>query len=99
MAQHAKSAHPPTKQARLQIRAKATDLQLIERAASLTHKNISEFVLEQALTAAQQVIAEVEKITLSEADWQLLFDALVNPPKPNKALKDAFKRYQKQQKA
>jgi Protein of unknown function (DUF1778) len=32
-------------------------------------------------------------LTLSEQDWHTLQDGLTNPPKPNKALKTAFKRY------
>jgi Protein of unknown function (DUF1778). len=33
-------------------------------------------------------------ITLSEQDWHTFQEGLTNPPKPNKALKAAFKRHQ-----
>ena len=37
------------------------------------------------------------KITLPEADWNLLYDALINPLPPNDTLKAAFKRYREKQ--
>lgn len=98
MAHSAKVKATKTKNARLQVRVDSHSLDMIERAANLSHQSVSDFVLDQVLAAANKVITEQEKITLPEADWQLFFDALMNPPKPNRALKSAFKRFRDRQK-
>lgn len=41
----------------------------LERAAAYTQKSLSDFVLGQALHAADEVIPEHETVTLNEADW------------------------------
>ena len=83
------------KQERMHIRLDALSKQKLERAATYTHKSLSEFVLVQALHAADDVIQEHETITLEEADWGLFLDALDNPPKPNAKLKKAFSEHKK----
>jgi uncharacterized protein (DUF1778 family) len=41
----------------------------------------------------KRVIEEHEKIVLSDADGKVFFNALNNPPKPNRELKSAFERH------
>lgn len=43
--------------------------------------------------AAERIIADHEKITLPAPDWDLFHDALLNPPEPNDALRDAVRWY------
>lgn len=74
---------------RLDARAKRT----LERAASYEDTTVSDFVLAHAVRAAEQVIEAHEQITLTAADWDVFYDALLNPPEPNQALKDAARRY------
>jgi uncharacterized protein (DUF1778 family) len=38
---------------------------------------------------------EREAVTLSAADWKVLYDALISPPAPNAALRKAFAKYKK----
>jgi uncharacterized protein (DUF1778 family) len=83
-----------SKQQRMHIRLDAYSKQTLEKAANYSHKSLSEFVLSQALTAAEQVISEHEKITLSAADWDLFLQALENPPQRNNKLKQAMKLHQ-----
>ncbi len=78
------------KQERMHIRLDALSKQKLERAATYVHKSLSEFVLMQALHAADEVIYEHETLTLNEADWEVFLDALENPPKPSTKLKLAF---------
>ena len=42
---------------------------------------------------ADWAIEEREKITLSAKDWDVFYDALINPPEPNEKLKAAARRY------
>jgi uncharacterized protein (DUF1778 family) len=68
----------------------------IEQAAHYLNKTASEFVLGQAITAADEVIkAHQHTLTLSENDWERFCQALSAPPKPNAKLKAAARRYAK----
>lgn len=82
---------------RLQIRMDTFSKSKIEKAANYCHQTISEFVITNSLAAADKVLEEQEKITLPEADWELFYEALINPPEPNETLKAAFKRYSERQ--
>ncbi len=65
----------------------------IERAASYADKTLSEFVLANALEAADRLIEERETMTLDNRDRDVFFDAILNPHRPNKKLRQAMKRY------
>jgi uncharacterized protein (DUF1778 family) len=69
-----------TKQERMHIRLDTLSKQKLEKAASYSHKTLSEFVLAQSLAAAENIINEHEQISLSNTDWTLFLDAL--PPQP-----------------
>lgn len=84
------------KQERMHIRLDALSKQKLERAATYVHKSLSDFVLTQALDAAEEVIHEHEALTLNEADWELFLEALDNPPEPNARLKRALAQHKKQ---
>lgn len=78
---------------RLQIRLDHFTKHKLERAAAFSHQSVSEFVLSQAIPAAERVLAEQEKITLCDADWTQFYNALVNPSPPNEALSAAMRDY------
>ena len=83
------------KHERMHIRLDTLSKQKLERAAAYAHKSLSEFVLGQALHAADEVIHEHESIVLDEADWEVFLNALDNPPKPNAKLRKAFTEHKK----
>jgi uncharacterized protein (DUF1778 family) len=74
---------------RLDVRTKRT----LERAAAYEGKSVTDFVLATAAAAAERVVQRHERVTLAETDWDLFFDALVDPPQPNRLLKAAVKRF------
>lgn len=78
---------------RIQIRIDEFTKDKIERAAHYQHRTLSEFIVINAAVAADDVLAEQEKITLSETDWTLFYDAMIHPSRPNQALRAAFRRY------
>lgn len=78
------------KQERMHIRIDSISKQKLEKAASYSHKKLSEFVLAQSLAAAENIINEHEQLTLSDADWMLFLDALENPPARNAKLQEAL---------
>jgi uncharacterized protein (DUF1778 family) len=81
------------KRDRMQLRLDAKTKRKLERAAAYEQKTITEFVLSHASLAAERVIEEHESVVLSPADWEVFFEALVNPPEPNERLKAAYRRY------
>ena len=83
------------KQERMHIRLDRLSKQKLERAAAYAHKSLSEFVLGQALHAADEVIHEHETLTLNTGDWEVFLDALEYPPRPSAKLKQAFAEYKK----
>lgn len=80
---------------RLQVRLDGHAKSVLQRAASYRRETVSQFVLNTALEEAERVIRDHETVTLSDRDWKLFYDALVDPPTPNAALRRAFKRYRK----
>lgn len=86
----------PLKQDRMHIRLDPRSKKKLERAAAYSHKTLSEFVLGQALDAAEEVIHRHETLPLSEADWECFLNALDNPPEPNARLSQAFADHRKQ---
>jgi hypothetical protein len=49
--------------------------------------------LSNGVAAAERVIGAHEKTSLPPADWDLFYAALINPPEPNRKLKEAVRRY------
>lgn len=65
---------PPAEKARLM------------RAAALERTSLKDFVLRNALLAAEAVIEKAERISLDEEQTRFMLDLLDNPPKPNAKL-------------
>ena len=61
------------------------------RAASLEQTTLKDFLLRNALDAAEQVIDRAERIALSERDTRKVLDLLDNPREPNARLVAALK--------
>ena len=66
---------------------KATQKKGIAEAARTKHTTNSDFVLEQSLTAAQQVIADQVQFRLPKKQWKAFCNALDAPPKTISALR------------
>lgn len=75
------------KVSRFSIRASATQKRVIAEAARIKDTTISDFVLEQSLTAAEQIIADQVQFRLPKKQWKQFCDALDAPPKAIPALR------------
>jgi len=53
---------------------------------ALEHTDLTDFILRNALLAADAVIDKAEHLTLSERDSLRVLDLLENPPPPNARL-------------
>ena len=65
---------------RFSIRASAGQKKIIAQAAHIKETTMSEFVLEQALLAAQQTLADHSQFTLPKKQWAAFCAALDAPP-------------------
>lgn len=79
-----------TRDDRLGFRLDEQTKGLIERAAQLERRKISDYCLTAIANAARRTIAEHETLTLSEADRAAFFSVLIDPPTPNSRLARAF---------
>jgi uncharacterized protein (DUF1778 family) len=53
----------------------------LQVAAATTHRSVSEFVLESALTRANEALADRRVFTLNAAQWKAFTEALDAPPR------------------
>jgi uncharacterized protein (DUF1778 family) len=69
----------PTRETRLNLRATARQDTLIRLAAQATSKTVTEFVLDSASVAAEQVLADRRWFMLDESSWTAFQDLLERP--------------------
>lgn len=72
---------------RIELRASATVKQLLQDAAQSLHKNVSEFLLDAGVAAANEALAERHRFVLNEADWTAFQAALDRPVQTKRRLK------------
>lgn len=65
---------------------------LVERAARLERRKLTDYCLTALTEAAQQTIARHEGLLLNEAERAAFFDVLVDPPPTSDRLRRAFER-------
>jgi uncharacterized protein (DUF1778 family) len=78
--------------ARLGFRVDAKTKSLVDRAARLERRNVTDYCLTALTEAARRTLAEHASLVLSEADRAAFFDALVHPPRPNARLARAVRK-------
>jgi uncharacterized protein (DUF1778 family) len=97
---NAKTSLNATAKARFDARLSRSQKNLFEEAARIKgFKSLSEFVIYTTQEAATAIIQKHNAILASEKDRKVFFNALSNPPKPNKDLMLAARSYQKLLKA
>lgn len=85
----------PGRAERLGFRIDEDTKDLIERAAQLTRRKVSDFCVTALADTARRTIAEHEALVLSEADRAAFFEALIHPPKPNERLTRAIAEHKR----
>jgi uncharacterized protein (DUF1778 family) len=66
---------------------------LLERAAELQGRSMTDFIVDAAREAAEKTIEQTEIIRLSPADQRCIAEAIISPPPISPALERAFKRH------
>src|SRR5205823_13317953 len=68
---------------------------LIQRAADLEGRTMTDFVLHSAETAAERTIKERAMLILSARETEAFVDAILRPAEPGPVLRGATRRYKK----
>ncbi len=80
---------------RLGFRVDQSTKALIERAAHLERRKLTDFCMTALTEAARRTIAEHETLVLSDRDRTVFFETLVNPPAPSERLQRALAEHKR----
>ena len=86
---HKASGRDSAKKERLEARITPDQKDLFTRAAAINGLTLTSFVIASAQEKAVTTVRDYEAITLSDNDRKVFVDALLNPPEPSEALRDA----------
>lgn len=81
------------KRERLEARISPEQKALIQRAADLEGRSLTDFVVSSVQAAAEETIERHQVIRLSARDSLIFAEAILNPAEPNEHLRAAAKRY------
>ncbi len=65
---------------------------MLRRAADISHKSLTDFILDSACHAAEQTLLDQRLFVVSGEQYQDLLDMLDQPAQENKGLQDLFSR-------
>jgi uncharacterized protein (DUF1778 family) len=80
------------KSARINVRLKEADSQLIRRAAEAAGQSVTEFISSTALERAHEVLADQHEFVLDADRWDAFVAALDRPARPDPRLVELFSR-------
>ena len=83
------------KAARFEARLTPEQKSILLRAAALTGRSLTDFVVTSAQEAATRTLREHEAMTLSLRDREAFVAALLNAPAPGPRLRKAAQRYKR----
>jgi uncharacterized protein (DUF1778 family) len=83
------------KAARFEARLTPEQKSILLKAAALTGRSLTDFVVQSAQEAATRALREHEAITLSVRDREAFVAALLKAPAPGPSLRKAAQRYKR----
>lgn len=83
---------PATKVERWNFRVANEANDLVRRAASTSHRTLSEFVLQAAINEAEHVLADRTHFMLDKARWDAFVSLLDRPAEANPRLAQLFEK-------
>ena len=81
-----------TRTARLGLRTTPQQEAVLRRAAEVSHKSMTDFILDSAYQAAERTLLDQQLFLVSGSQSQTLLDLLDRPEQDNRGLKDLFSR-------
>ena len=76
-----------TRTAKLDLRLSPEAKQTLQAAALAAHRSVSEFVLESALSRAEEALADRQRFGLDADRWKAFLEALDAPPRDHPRLR------------
>jgi uncharacterized protein (DUF1778 family) len=92
---HNERPRAATKPARLEARITPAQKALFQRAAALTGRSVTDFVIASAQEAAARAVREHQVMSLSAEASEAFVAALLAPAEPGPRLRRAAERYRK----
>ncbi len=86
------ASSPAARSARLGLRATPEQEAVLRRAAEVSHKSLTDFILDSACLAAEQTLLDQRLFMVTGSQYQALMDLLERPEQPNQGLRDLFAR-------
>jgi uncharacterized protein (DUF1778 family) len=83
---------PNARSARLGLRATPEQETVLRRAAEVTHKSLTDFILDSACLAAEQTLLDQRLFMVTGDQYQAFLDLLEQPEQPNAGVRDLFSR-------
>jgi uncharacterized protein (DUF1778 family) len=90
------STTSPKPSARLEARISQETKALVQRAADLEGRTLTDFVISSVQAAACKVIEQHQTLKLNLEDSEAFVDAILNPIEPNEAMKALALRYKQE---
>ena len=90
------STTPLKASARLEARITQETKALVQKAADLEGRTLTDFVIASVQAAACKVIEQHQTLKLSLEDSEAFVDAVLNPTEPNEAMKALVLRYKQE---
>jgi uncharacterized protein (DUF1778 family) len=81
-----------TRSARLGLRATPEQEAVLRRAAEVSHKSLTDFILDAAYQTAEQTLLDQRLFVVSGSQYQALLEMLDRPESENAGLADLFSR-------
>lgn len=75
-----------TRSERIELRTTPRMKALLQRAATVSHKNVTEFLLDAGIRAAEEALLDRRVFRLNDAQWGAFQDALDRPVSHKPAL-------------
>ena len=86
------SSSPAARSSRLGLRATPEKEAVLRRAAEVTHRSLTEFILDSACRAAEQTLLDQRLFMVSGSQYQALMDLLERPEQSSEGVRDLFAR-------
>jgi uncharacterized protein (DUF1778 family) len=88
-----KPTRPRSRAQRLETRVTLEQKSLIERAAALQGRTVTDFVLTSVQDAARRAIQEYQQLEFTMRDSEAFVEALLRPKPVNERLRETVRRY------
>ncbi len=81
-----------SRSARFGVRATREQEAILRRAADVTHKSLTDFILDSACLAAQQTLLDQQLFMVSGEQYQGFLELLDSPAQDNAGLRELFSK-------